>query len=263
MTGPKFALIVPLMQLDYLPRSAKHLGYHMALGQALVQSRAYRKYYRRLGRRDRFIIVDNGAAEPEAERVPFSNVRDAAEEIGADEIILPDVIRDCSATLTEISKHEKIIREIPPYRRFVVPQGETIEEWSFCLTEISRMIDFATIGIPKHLERLDDGRRSAVAAVRSMHQFDSCPLHYLGIWENPLQEIRRMCRQRWPIRGIDSGAPIAYAQKNQPMDISSHVSLEWNAPHVPVEAVDHNLKQIRGWIATERIQYLTFKRDRE
>lgn len=210
------------------------LGYHMALGQYLLTDSAYRDYYRSLGKRGHFIIVDNGAAENNTP--PFHEVVEAANYVLASEIILPDVINDSEATLAALFD-SNALGLVPAHKRFVVPQGKTLAEWFNCFGEINNGIrercgltdiSFATLGISKYFPK---GRKGILDSLyNAMPPWEqSFNVHMLGMVGMPYKEMRDILRNYSWVRGIDTGAPIAWAQAHSvlsDMNDERH-SLSW------------------------------------
>lgn len=202
----------------------------MVLGQMLKRDPVYLQWAREVRGRDHFIIVDNGAAEPENERVSFEQIVYYADLIEADEIVLPDILRDMSGTVGLWSSYNAIIQKIPARRRLVIPQGETLEEWYRCLEIAMDMFEFATIGIPKHLERFSFGRRTAVEHILKYYGTRAWNIHLFGVWSDPITEIEQFFpKHERVVRGIDTGAAIAYASHDSLVSSSYHRSLDWEA----------------------------------
>lgn len=222
----KLATITPPRLLDALTETSS--AYHMALGQELVRDAFYFNYYARAVEEGHFVLVDNGAAEPEEERVPFGEIVAVAKFMNATEIVMPDVLRDANATIRGTTE-ARWLELIPPAMRCVVPQGKSWQEWLYCLRALMDKMEFRTIGVAKHLEQLPGGRAVGLQLLHN-YAFDQFyDVHMFGIWEKPFTEIRAALNTACRIRGIDSGAPIAYAQsEKQYITDDYHCSLDWN-----------------------------------
>ena len=222
----KIAHIVPPDYLTLL--YAVNTGYHFVLGQEAIVNTQYREFYRTLARRGHFIIVDNGAAElhsGDVQEIPaFRDIVDVADYIGADEIILPDKLRDMYATLEMFAKAVND-HMVAPRRCMAVPQGETLNEWIDCLRLMS-VGSFATIGIPKHMARMPGSRILLANHLR----YRTENIHMLGVWGEPVTEVSELAMMTPWVRGLDTGAAMAWAQNNEPIHIPSGVrySLDWN-----------------------------------
>lgn len=237
----KVAVIVPPAHIK-MPY-ARRTSYHMALGQWLVKYPMYYTHFKERARYGDFIMVDNGAAEPEDERAEWEDIVKAANDVNADEIVLLDVIKDSEAT---IASTVQSARGIHPMRRCVVPQGTTWDEWVYCLGEIELQLGgkFHTIGIAKHLEALEGGRVKALKLLRGHRKVYN--IHMFGVYKYPEAEIRN-ARAEYPfIRGIDSGAPIAYAQHSRWIGEDVHYSLEEHRDP-DTRFTDLNVDTMIGW----------------
>jgi hypothetical protein len=217
------------------------LGYHMILSQEAMRDRMYRGELARLAKRGHFSIIDNGAAE--GDQLPFEQVVTVANQVGADEIIMPDVLFDGKATL-KATTDPTALSMVPPIRRMVVPQGNSWEEWEECLVSLLMTIDFASIGLAKHLERLEGGRAYASKVIHK-HALDlNHNIHLLGVWASPYDEIT--CEYACNIRGIDTGAAIAYAQNGRLVTSDEHYSLDWNGPY-DSRIAERNIGILNDW----------------
>lgn len=231
----------------YLPIIADmKLGYHMALGQELVRDKFYRKFYAEMVRRGEHVIVDNGAAEPAEERVPFEDIVEVFHTIGAHEIVLPDVLRDRSGTLELWILHGKIIEQIPVKSRVVIPQGRDVAEWCDCFENAIELMDFRVLGIPKHLERFPSGRVKALEYAVQGYEILPWDIHFFGIWNHPANEIHALRKCRGIVRGIDSGAPIAWAQAGDGIQVPVHQSLSWTK-EADTQTIRENIALMRSW----------------
>lgn len=222
------------------------LSYHMVLGQDLVSCADTHNFYANRHLRGDFIMVDNGAAEPSEERVPFSEIVHAADTVGADEIVMPDVLRDKQGTL-ELLRDIDTIRLVHPRQRCLVPQGATLSEWLQCLDYMIEYIPFATIGIPKHLEAIEGGRKCALEQIIRQGYHKHYHVHLLGVWKHPFTEIGQAIETLPTVRGIDTAAPIAYAQNRSFIRDDVHFSVDWKGS-VPFSLALDNIQILLRFI---------------
>jgi hypothetical protein len=202
-------------------------GYHFALGQELVRHPIYREVVKQSLQRGGFLIVDNGAAEEDT--VSFELIVEAANEVGADEIILPDVLRNADATI-KATCTQRYLDWVPPRRRMIVPQGDSWDEWEYCLRTIDHYLrgKYAAIGLPKHLERLPGGRSYALTALIRRAFQHTHHIHLLGIWGDAFREIKVAKDTYSGVRGIDSGLAAAAAHKGlRVIRGGARASLDW------------------------------------
>lgn len=244
----KLAVITPTVGWHYI----KHLGYHMALGQKLFQDPDYYNCMWDLALKGHFIIVDNGAAEPEEERESFPNIAHAALELGASEIVLPDVIRS-SAKTVEKSLDSNVLHMVPQHKRFVVPQGASWAEWTYCLDKLVLHAQPATVGVPKWLDGpngLPGGRPRALRIMMSRSTHLKCNIHLLGIAKHSFEEIYQCIKVYPGIRGIDTGAPVAFAQHKLLLNDDKHFSLDWTTD-VDRRILKFNIETLNDWCSRE------------
>ena len=217
----KLAVIAPLQCLDVV--NAVGLSYHMALGQELVRDSGYSNAYLAMHERGDFIIVDNGAAEKDI--LPFAQIVLAANIISADEIALPDVLRDMKQTVIATREGARLV---PKQKRMLIPQGKDWTDWDECVRQLMR-IGGGSLGIPKLLGKYVGGRERALDYIKSQGIYTEIDIHLLGANIFPLDEIRSLLRQFPWIRGIDTAAPIAYAQYGKSITWSDRKSLLWDS----------------------------------
>lgn len=242
----KYAPIAPPHLLGIL--NAAGSRYHMALGQWLVKNGSYYSFYRQQIRMGGTVIVDNGAAEPESERVPYGLIVVDALDISADMIVLPDVLRDAEKTIAACKEHADLIDIIPPSKRLFIPQGNDLSEWVSCLEWGIKHLRFGTVGIPKHLGRFDDARRKAVEEVVQRGAFR---IHMFGIYGNARNEINDLGPVIEHIMGIDSGIAIAAAQHNRDIDlVASRFSLDNNLEVASRDQAIRNIHLLDMWCST-------------
>lgn len=222
------------------------LSYHMVLGQDLVNCTDTHDFYAGRHLRGDFVMVDNGAAEPGEERVPFREIVRAADSIEADEIVMPDVLRDRLGTL-ELLKDTDTLRLVHPRQRCLVPQGDTWNEWLQCLDYMVEHIPFATIGIPKHLEQLEGGRKYALKHIVQRCYHKHYHVHLLGVWKHPFTEIGQAIETLPMVRGIDTAAPVAYAQNHSFIRDDEHFSVDWKGT-VPFSLTLDNIQILLRFI---------------
>jgi hypothetical protein len=217
----------------------------MFLGQWAVKDAGYMNEIARLHRRGDYILLDNGAAEPEEERVPFPTI--VARVLPyVDEIALPDVLYDTDETIARTLAFAELV---PPRKRMIIPQGHTWDEWFSCLQTLAFMLrgEFRTIGVPKHLERLG-GRAQGLRFLKSRDYTNNFDVHLLGVWGNPHTEIQQAREAFAGVRGIDTGYPLAAAQAGQGVDPDrwGRMSLQNDVDPNPNHYVG-NILTLRGW----------------
>lgn len=207
-------------------------AYTMALGQYLLSDPGYRKHYMECHTFGGFLMVDNGEAE--GEQCDFEKLVQAVDHF-TDEFCLPDVFRDMEQTLAKYE--EGLYQRVPPRKRAIIPQGDTLEEWWSCYQQIHERLDgqYRTICIPKHLERFERGRLQVIEKLVEIGASDFYDIHMLGVWTTPLLEIAFVKDLHHVIRGMDTGAAVAWAQNHAMVDETGdeRFSLQWDGPFDP------------------------------
>ena len=129
-------------------------------------------------------ILDNSLIELGG-AVDLDRVIKAAEIIGADEIILPDVFRDGPATLKAVEDsiaalNKKYPNRSWPFKLQAVAQGKDEDEWVYCYASLLENPDVDVIGIPKVLSKMHpQGRPHFVNSYCALYRK---PHHLLGMW---------------------------------------------------------------------------------
>jgi len=208
-----------------LPSAYLHLtetdDYHLCLAQAIGVDERYTAFYKRIAAEDKFVILDNGAAEGELPTI--EELYDKAIMLGASEIILPDVMFDTKATLEEGYKAIDYLSKKKHYFEVMaVPQGKTLEDWMSCALEMLKW-PITSVGIPKNLVRTGGyfGRLRALKTFLKLKSARGVGIHLLGCWEDP-REVAIINSIIEGIRGVDSRMPYLYAAEGKVLDPDTH-----------------------------------------
>ena len=203
----KVISIVPWRYMHHL----RHQEYHLVLAH-LLDNENYRAQYQTM--KDRYIILDNGAAEGECEDI--ETLYEKSQIIDADEIVLPDEFFDMDKTLkSTIHAHRFLRNKGFDGNTMVVPQGETLDEWIHCAMMFVSQNVGNIIGVPKNLAYLDkpDGRYKAIEKLLKYGEMP--PLHLLGCWYDP-NEVYKIYKSFGEfIRTVDSRMPYLYTMQNK------------------------------------------------
>lgn len=238
----KFAAITNVAGLPIVWQA--HLSYHLTLAHNVLTEPEYARFYQRAHQQGHFIMLDNGAAEEGT--LAVEALTDAANLIGADEIVLPDVIRDMDGTISA-TMDANVLKHIPPRKRAVVPQGRNADEWLSCANYFVDALEFTTLCIPKHAERYPGGRVGLLNEIKKMGWHNHYYIHLLGIHGSPHFEITALKTLAPYVRGIDSAAPFAHAQRNLHLNMNSeHLSHVWNM-HFDYGIAQSNVNTINVW----------------
>jgi len=234
---------MPIVYPSQASAQVLSIGSHFALGQHVAGNMAYHHLFLKAHSWGSFVMVDNGAAEKDEDRVDFETIYESCKDF-ADEFVMPDVLKDGAETFSLTGRY---LHLVPARQRAICPQGSTWSEWSTWLDAMVNAFPCATICIPKHLETLPGGRANALDMIEDRGLQYRYYIHLLGIWGDPYEEIRAVCRPY--VRSIDSGIAMAYSLKGASLTMSSkHYALH-NMPlpsHLHAKYID-NVATITGW----------------
>jgi hypothetical protein len=129
----------------------------------------------------RYKILDNSLIEL-GSAVNMQRILRAAEEVGANEIILPDVFRNGEATLREVFGSMNDIASwghLGKYKLMAVCQGKDEEEFARTFEILSQQPSIDVIGIPKVCAKMHPAGRPHFE-----YLWEDCPktIHLLGLW---------------------------------------------------------------------------------
>jgi hypothetical protein len=203
------------------------LSFHFLLAHRLDAQQI--GFYRERHIHGDFIILDNGA--PEGSLVRDELLISTANAIKADEVILPDVLRDADATI-KASTSGKILSAIPFQHRMIVPQGKDWDEWETCFVDLYKITKPRTVGVPKWLNELPEGRIRALRFLRLYQHSHSehFDIHLLGMARAPKYELAEL-NFPW-VRSIDTALPVALAQVGITLGTGEfRSSMQWDTPY--------------------------------
>lgn len=217
----KIAHIVPPSWTGLFPQGL----YRMALAQWVKNNPAYQEQLRKpvpsvRGPEIPYIIMDSGTFEDQ--QLPPANLQLAAEEIGATEIVLPDVFGEPEETL---KRSAQALKHIHTRRVMFVPQGRTLEAWEKCLEawvdfwEASHLSTECSLALGVSSLRQVTGTTPQVGSRRRLIELASnynYSVHLLGLTDpeefvtNELSVAREL-----RVRGIDTSTAFAQGAAGQ------------------------------------------------
>lgn len=207
----KVALICPPHLLEKYVKTK----YHLVLPH-LFRGTKYLDFYRTRSDQGDFVILDNGAAEGFI--YGAKHLFTLAEEVGASEIVIPDVIGEANDTLAQAQMFARYAQS--EYQYMFVLQGNTTEEVMFCLRALDNGNMFSyitTIGIPRHLYSLGKYFRVSLTEYMIKEHFnDKFEIHFLGAneWIGEVFNLSEMVIGLDGFRGIDTSLPIYMGLEN-------------------------------------------------
>ena len=151
-------------------------------------------------------ILDNSACEL-GEGMDFGKVIEAAQIIGADEVVLPDFPRSSKSLCNTL----KYLVDVPtdfPYKLAAVVQGGTEKEVLDCATQILMLKRINTIMLPKWYCSLNStnglGRHALTLQILNMMQSLQAPkyIHWLGL-DTGMREL--ISPVAMAVRSVDTG----------------------------------------------------------
>lgn len=220
----------------------------------LFRSKKYLSFYQTRSEFDDFIILDNGAAEGFV--YGHKHLFTLAEEVGASEIVVPDVMGDANETLALAQHFARFAR--PEYQYMFVLQGKTPEEVMFCLRALDNGNMFmyvTTIGIPRHLSKINKYFRQTLTDFMIKEHFnDKFEIHFLGAneWMGEVFSLADIVKGLDGFRGIDTSLPIYMGLENLNINIDDYIERPTNF----FTRSDNNV----GMIETNIETYLTWAR---
>lgn len=224
--------------------------FHLLLNH-LLSNREYKDHYRAQSRSGAYLVLDNSAHEFQA-GTDVLQLLTNAREIGAHEVVIPDVLFDGRATLdrsgkaldsiVEDSEIRSLFEEVQP-RVMLVPQGKNIEDWITCLSGLYLKFSSLSqkhkdlfqkrpvIGLSKDYEMWDGGLLKLIEDHLYIYRGRECDIHLLG-WGRQLWKLPEIARFYPWIRSTDSAKPLVYARH----DI--RISAEEAVPEYPTRPKD-------------------------
>ncbi len=254
--GPRFAPVAPLRVLAQLAEEDIRVfgGYHL-----LIVSEVAKDIFRygtffanvRSAHPDAqlHIILDNGVVEA-GYAAGAGQMASIAGAIGAQTLVLPDVLGDMQGTIQSAKEGRKLFLPESRFKFMGVVQGTTMNEFMECAHELSGYSDF--LAVP----RLAVGHiGSRVELVQRIADLYEKPIHLLGFSDN-LRDDMEAVHAHELVMGIDSAMPIWMGQEGWDIDTwgtpASHPSKRpetyWR-DEVLNEQVIENIRKVRQWVS--------------
>lgn len=166
--------IVPTSNLQVIERQR----IQMYLTHLVERDPEYKKFARKS---TSYKILDNSLIELGG-AVDLQRVLAAAQEIEADEIILPDVFQNGPATIERVNESLEELRQLGllgKYKLMAVAQGRDYVEFCSCFKYLEAIPEIDVIGIPKVCAKMHPAGRPAFEGLW-MHSPKK--IHLLGLW---------------------------------------------------------------------------------
>lgn len=215
MTGLRMALLPPPKEAAFMLRT----DYQLLLPEFVTESK-YREVVRSCATRGDFMIMDNGAAEGAV--LDSRQLYRMAGELGAQEVVVPDVLGDTIGT-------KAIARNWVPsenFRHMIVLTGhdaaQVLEFARFIYEELPWV---TTLGLPRLLGDWGIDRSWLTGWLGSWVEEGRFELHWLGMNPHRMWEIHAMVESAMVaklVRGYDTSAPFNYALLHKELENTYH-----------------------------------------
>jgi hypothetical protein len=252
----KTALIPPLGWEQYFKQSDRiqmtlcipHLlasaGYLKAMGESLS--------------RGDWVIMDNGAVD--GGLVTDAYLKNAAQDLEVDEVVLPDVIGNKNLTREKVRQYLRLHNTGKRY--MAVLQG--IDETEL-QTLVKNFVDdelITILGIPRdHIVRIRKGVRIDLANWIEENYPSRFKIHLLGTSSHWIDEVKFAAKYAPHIRSVDTSAPFVYTLRN--MYLGDEAARNYKAVGRPENylkgkvtftyppLVDRNIEAFKRWAKGE------------
>jgi hypothetical protein len=236
--------------------------YHLALAHMVVKDKTYAMEYRLRADQGEHVILDNSVVEM-GEPVMPSTLSEAANDIHAAEVIVPDFTQDKEKTLEAAREYVPDLKGRLPEdtRLMVVPQGIDEEQWLECLHEMALNLGdvFHSVGIPKNL---GPQRLAVLTELDSQREFlFPFDFHLLGTWGNPVEVHYIAVHFPW-VRGVDSKIPVRAGLVGMALHPAAGLMQNrWDMPELRFDSFEdaypsvttHNVRVFVGWAKGPRL----------
>jgi hypothetical protein len=191
-------------------------------------------YYPKKRNKNCYVIMDNSLIELGG-AVDVETVYNAAVQCDVDEFILPDVFQDGAATIKEVNKGIKWLKDnghLGEHNLMAVCQGATLSEFSWCFRELEKIPQIRCIGIPKIAATLlPEGRPGLERLWRDTQK----EIHLLGCWSNLVEFLSY--ERPAAIRSCDTCIPALLSVH--------HVYCAWaNRPEQTIDLLNDRINHV-------------------
>ena len=193
--------IYPIKNLEYYEKQSMN----MFLTHLVEEDEAYRNMAINY---NGYKILDNSLIELDG-AMSMKDVLTAADIIGADEVVLPDVFKNGSETIkTTLEALGEYKEELKNYKTMAVVHGETIDEWVRTFLIFSARPDIDVLGIPKVMQEQfkSHGIPGRARILNKVISLTDKEIHLLGLWEN-FDELVHYQHHLTKIRSMDTSLP--------------------------------------------------------
>jgi hypothetical protein len=186
---------------------------HHVAAQRVLSDPAYREFFRHEAERGAAVILDNGVFDLGRSLEPADLVR-AARAVHAEEIILPDVMRDGPATMRVSDRAAaRIIDMSDEFRLCAVVHAADDEEWRRCYDHFAASEQVGVIAFPASRDKEPSTAlaKNRVAATSYLEDRGlvkpSLIYRLLGLGRSGHLELFAQREHEW-ISSVDAAAPV-------------------------------------------------------
>jgi len=204
----KVGLIPPRGLENYALRSKFHLA--LAIPE-LMSRRTYGGMYLRLSKTGDFVVLDNGLAE--GKPATPEQLLAYADWMHADEVVVPDVMRDATGTIKAVEGFFKNFSPPTTRQYMAVAQGERNEDYFKCVDLFATIPAITTVGIPRHMLETLGVKATRIDFAHWINEMfpRRFELHFLGTNPVWMAETRHATKYAPFVRSVDSSMPFSYA----------------------------------------------------
>jgi len=247
----KLALIPPIPLLE----DTATLQYQLMLPQLCNDAYYLATYERYAKSLDKFVILDNGAAE--GQQVRNDELFDLSRMIRPDELVIPDTIGDARQTMEE-AEDFLMHWASPDQRLMFVAQGQMMDDFIHSAAWAHDRDEIETIAIPRHaIKTLGDpwARATIVKTLYASYGAHLKDIHFLGASTHYPIELRDLAPSvRSLVRSVDTSMPYTAAWYGMPLDGSSGLLRPDNyfnrrfIDFSQAEMIGRNVRELEEWV---------------
>lgn len=158
-------------------------------------------------------VLDNGAFELGKPSGSIGELLNLATEIGANELVLPDVFRDdsqtiiCTLTALKVVNAYRGANLLSKMRVMAVPQGETLDAWLQCYKTFLAHPDIDVIAINRDSAKFFGCRVALLKYLEDRGLVKNTKQYHLLGMQDDIKEIQIVAEQYPWVRSIDSCFP--------------------------------------------------------
>lgn len=235
----KFCSITPLKNLDLMYENECV----MLLAHLSSKSSLYRDYSRN---NTNYKIMDNSIIEL-GEAFSMEQLINEAIECDVDEIILPDVFEDGSATLMAVKNSIDWLKQhnlIGRFKLMAVCHGKGPMEFTYTFDRLNEMSEIDVIGVPKVATTWMTSR---VGSAETLCELTKKQIHLLGCWDS-LSELKELS-QNTSIRSMDTCMPALLSIYNMnTFDKRNGLKIDLENDEVNIERYRRIMEDVEKYI---------------